>query len=213
MSLLVKMRDYFYPPPIRTRDTLRRFLSGEASYLAQRVTYEFARNTLAWFGQHHFGDDRFNDAFRICRWEAYAAILADMLVLTRGHLLSPTTPGQVLAAPLVGLYGAALAEYAPPGHRPEGWRDVEEGLLLRLRDLGSDERPDARSVASASASRTFETLPVKSNNPQEDRRVIGSAITMGLISFADRLRTRVDAPCMRSVLVPDRPTAAPHAYP
>jgi hypothetical protein len=191
--MLSKMRDYFFPRPIRDLATLRRFLSGEASYIAQRTTYEFARNTLAWFGQHHFGDDRFNDAFRICRWEAYAAILADMVVLTRGHLLPAAPSGDALAAPLLQVYRNALAEYADPAHRPEGWRDAEDGLLQRLRALNDDDRPDARRVSAASAARTFETLPLYSADKAEDRRVIGNAIAFGLISFADRLRVRVDA--------------------
>ena len=54
--MLRRLVDHFRPPRIRDRAALRRFVSGEASYLAQRATYEFSRNTLAWYGQHAFAD-------------------------------------------------------------------------------------------------------------------------------------------------------------
>lgn len=191
--MLARLREYFFPSPIVEVAALRRFLSGEAAYIAQRATYEFSRNTLAWFGQHHFGDDRFNAAFAVCRWESYAAILADMVVLTRGHLLSAPVRPDALPAPLTRLYAEALGEYPAPAHRPDGWRDVEEALLTRLGAMAADARPDARKVAATAAARTFETLPVESRDKDEDRRVITGAIVFGMISFADRLRTRVDA--------------------
>ncbi|MBL8674466.1 MAG: hypothetical protein IPK81_07720 [Rhodospirillales bacterium] len=206
--MLSRLRDYFFPPPIEDVAALRRFLSGEASYIAQRATYEFSRNTLAWFGQHHFGDDKFNEAFAVCRWESYAAILAGMVVLTRGHLLSAGVHHDALPAPLTRLYAEALGEYPVPAHRPEGWRDIEEALLGRLRALGADARPEVRAVAAAAATRAFETLPVLSRDKDEDRRVITGAVTFGMISFADRLRTRVDAGSVVERLDPARPSGS-----
>ena len=77
-----------FPSLFRTlrASELRRFLSGETSYLAQRMTYEFSRNTLAWFGQHYFADPGFNDVFRKCRWESFGLLGADVTLLAFGWM-------------------------------------------------------------------------------------------------------------------------------
>ncbi len=84
--MLQQLKDRFFPGRIATQPALRRFISGEASYLAQRATYEFSRNTLAWHGQHILGEKGFNEVFAICRWESFAAIAADMVFIVRAHL-------------------------------------------------------------------------------------------------------------------------------
>ena len=81
----------FWPSPVADAPALQRLLSGEASYLAQRSTYEFTRNTLAWFGQHHFADDRFNEHFRRCRWESFASLLQAMILIASARLRPAAT--------------------------------------------------------------------------------------------------------------------------
>ena len=126
--MLHRLRTYFFPETLAARAPLRRFVSGEASYVAQRATYEFSRNTLAWYGQAAFGDARFNEAFAICRWEAFAAIAADMTVIARATLAAANVGGRLDGA-LVGLYAEALREYDPPLHRSAvGWTDCVEAL-------------------------------------------------------------------------------------
>ena len=101
---------HFFPPPIRTPEELGGFLCGQANYLTQRATYEFCRNTLGYFGQHMFADPRFQDQERVCRWEGFAAILADGLVLVEG-LLRPVAPAPLSAmrSGLAALYAEGLA--------------------------------------------------------------------------------------------------------
>jgi hypothetical protein len=180
---------YVRPPPLRDLGALRRFLSGEASYLAQRSTYEFSRNTLAWFGQWAFGDDKFNDAFRFCRWEAFAAVLADMTVLTHDALRA-TTADDRLADRLVALYEDMLLEYPLPAHRPAGWNDLMPELGARLR-LGVARGP--AEVAVTAARRIYDVVPVRSANLQADYQALEGAIRFGMVSFHDRLRQRLRA--------------------
>lgn len=185
--MLSRLRSHFFPGPLAARDALRRFVSGEASYVAQRSTYEFARNTLAWYGQHAFGDKSFNEVFAVCRWEAFAAIAADMTALTRAAISDVG-----LDAALLRLYGEALAEYPNPIHRPEGWVDRIEALAGRFRDSAPDQPLRPVDLAPATASRIYAEAPVRSNNQEEDRRVLAAAVSFGLVSFDDRLRRRLD---------------------
>ncbi len=197
--MLAGLKDYLFPHRIRVRSELTRFVSGEASYVAQRSTYEFSRNTLAWFGQAAFGDPAFNDVFAVCRWEAFAAIAADMTCLVRSFLDGDADldPG------LVRVYADALGEYPAPVHRPGGWSDHHAALLSRFAGVPSNHRPDLKAMGHRTGVLIHEHVPARSNNAEEERQVLAAAVTFGLISFNDRLSKRLD----RDSLVHDlRPT-------
>ncbi len=192
ISLLQSVIDYVRPPPIRGAGQLEAFLSGEASYLAQRATYEFTRNTLAYLRQGAFYDPSFIDIFRVCRWESFAAVLADMVVVSEGHLRpagAAGTPG--LADRLGETYAAILASYPTPDHRPAGWAEIEAGLRARLTQARGLAPQAVDRVARVGARRVFEVLPVYSHSRDADFEVVENAIRFGLVGFSDRLRARV----------------------
>ncbi len=199
--MLSRLRSYFFPGLLSSRDELRRFVSGEASYVAQRSTYEFARNTLAWYGQSAFGDKKFNEVFAVCRWEAFAAIAADMTALTRMVLADRAFDGELLR-----LYAEALAEYPNPVHRPEGWADRIESLATRFRDVAPDQLLRPVDLAPATAARIYAEAPARSANEDEDRRVLFAAVSFGLVSFDDRLRRRLDRKAIGGILAGRSPT-------
>ena len=103
--MLTNLVEYLRPSRLRSATALRRFVSGEASYLAQRATYEFSRNTLAWYGQHAFADREFNDRFRVCRWEGYAGLVEVFCVLVRARLGRAPAEGDLDAAMVVAALG------------------------------------------------------------------------------------------------------------
>lgn len=201
-AMLRRLIDRFWPTPIRDSPALSRWISGEASYLAQRSTYEFTRNTLAWFGQHHFADDRFNDHFRICRWESFAALLQGMTLLAEFRL-RPHARGaeQHLVDGLVAAFAQALAEYPLPQHRPQGWDDAAAEARARLLEAQArSASPDAKALAHAATERMIQVMPVLSANRADDFRTIESAIQFGLVAFADRVPRRIDAPALAASL-------------
>jgi len=186
------LADWVRPPPIRRWTDLTRFLSGEASYLTQRSTYEFCRNTLAWYGQHHFGRDDFNEVFRVCRWETFAAVLADMTQLTQGRLGGAVADSVELRRRLARCYSAGLAEYPVPTHRPVGWSDMVEEVERRLAETRiAGTTPSIAELGRATARKVHAIVPVRSENKVEDQRVIENAITFGLTAFSDRARRRI----------------------
>jgi len=189
--MLTAAYQYFFPPPIRDRSALTKFMSGEASYLAQRSTYEFTRNTLAWHGQAAFGDTAFNDAFRICRWEAFAAVLAGFSVLAFTRLASgPGGRRDELEAALVRLYGDMLGAYETPRHRTD-WNDEVADLAIRLRAILPGDSPSAADVVRPAAGRVYKTLPARAGNPREEKDVIANALRFGTIGFGERLDRRL----------------------
>lgn len=189
--MLQKLKAYFFPEKLRSFPQLVRFVSGEASYVAQRSTYEFSRNTLAWFGQAAFGDDKFNEMFAVCRWEAFARIAADMIVIVRFELASRNAE-RGLDPGLSRLYGGVLGEYPHPEHRPEGWHDCHQALLTRLAALPPDHRPDLKAFGAVTGRFIHEHAPARGRNAEEERAVLGAAVTFGLISFSDRIGRQLD---------------------
>ena len=189
--MLHRIIRYFRPPPLVSMDELERFLGSEAAYLAQRTTYEFCRNTLSYFGQHMFGDDGFNAAFRKCRWEAFAAILADLTLLAAAELRRAAPPGLDVDALALGLFARNLAAYELPAHRPGGWDDAVADLRRRLGDQVLSSPQTLAAVVAVSARRVFEALPVYSHNKAADFEGIERAIRFGTIAATDRLRQRL----------------------
>jgi hypothetical protein len=189
-NVLKKLANYLAPPPIRARSELLRFLGGESSYLAQRATYEFCRNTLSYFGQGMFEDPGFNDAMRVNRWESYAAILADAVVLARNRLSVAETPDALNAAMTV-VFESAVSEYPLTLHRTD-WNDRLEALRGRLADE-SLHRCGPSELSRCSARRVFETLPVYSHDKQQDYEGIERALRFGLIAIDDRMERRFRA--------------------
>lgn len=197
--MLTRLVEYLRPPRLRSSTALRRFVSGEASYLAQRATYEFSRNTLAWYGQHAFADREFNDRFRICRWEGYARLVEVFCVLVRARL-GRAAEGADLDAAIVAAAGSMLGEYETPGHRA-GWEDVIASLRARLALLSADAPPAPVALGAEVADRIIPVLPVQSSNRKEDREVLANAFGFGTIAFNDRLAARLDAPALAADLL------------
>ena len=194
--MLTRLTSLLFPERIRDRAKLTRFVSGEASYVAQRSTYEFSRNTLAWYGQAAFGDPKFNEVFAVCRWEAFAAIAADMTTIVRFHL----DGGEGLDPGLLRIYADALGEYPDPVHRPEGWHDRVSALLTRFAGGPSSHRLDLKALGHRTGVMIHEHAPARSKNAEEERAVLGAAVTFGLVSFKDRLPRRLDADALRRAL-------------
>lgn len=189
--MLHRIINYFRPPPLVSMGELERFLGAEAAYLAQRSTYEFCRNTLSYFGQHMFGDDGFNAAFRHCRWEAFAAILADLTLLAAAELRRAAPPGVDVNAAALELFARNLAAYEVPAHRPDGWGDTVAELRRRLGDQALAPPQTLARLVAVSTRRVFEVLPVYSHNRAADFEGIEAAIRFGTVAAMDRLRQRL----------------------
>jgi hypothetical protein len=186
-TMLSFLRSFLPTPKVRSLAALQQFLDSEAAYLAQKSVIDFARNELGSLSAQAFGDQRFQDKLAICRWEGFAAILADMIVLVHARLLEAGVPRQLLDVRLSDLYGTILTGHPRPDHRTEGW-DVEIAAL-RARLANRPAGPaNPQADAQATGAKVFNTLPFPPRDPKENRMVLANAFAFGLISFNDRLR-------------------------
>lgn len=197
--MLAFLRSLLPQPPVRTVAALHALLSREAAFLAQRSVVDFARNELGSLSAQAFDDPRFLAKLAVCRWEAFAATLADMVVLVQARLQASDGACAIVDASLGDLYAAVLADHPVPEHRAQGWDSEVAGLRSRLA-LRPPGPASPRAFAEATGSMVFDTLPFPPRDPVENRMVVENAFAFGLIAFNDRLARRIDAPALRAAL-------------
>jgi hypothetical protein len=191
--MLSFLKVFLPTPKVRSLVALQQLLDREAAYLAQKSVIDFARNELGSLSAQAFDDKRFVDKLAICRWEGFAATLADMVVLAHAQLLEASVPRQALDVRLGDLYAAILADHPRPDHRAQGW-DVEiAALRKRLADRPAGPA-NPQADAAATGAMVFNTLPFPPRDPVENRMVLANAFAFGLISFNDRLRRLLVVP-------------------
>jgi hypothetical protein len=185
--MLSFLRSFLPTPKLRTLAALQQFLDSEAAHLAQKSVIDFARNELGSLSAQAFDDPRFHAKLAVCRWEGFAATLADMTVLAHARLLESGVPRQRLDARLGDLYATILRAHPLPDYRSEGWDAEIAALRTRLA-----ERPpgpaNPQADAAVTGAKVFNTLPFPPRDPVENRMVLANAFAFGLISFNDRLR-------------------------
>lgn len=195
----------FLPAPkVRSLVALQQLLEREAAHLAQKSVIDFARNELGSLSAQAFDDQRFLDKLAVCRWEGFAATLADMIVLAHAQLLGGGVARQVLDARLGDLYAAILAGHPRPDHRTQGWDAEIAALRKRLADQPAGPA-NPQAYAAATGAMVFNTLPFPPRDPVENRMVLANAFAFGLISFNDRLRRLLVAPAVADELRASQP--------
>jgi hypothetical protein len=185
--MLSFLKAFLPAPKVRSVVALQQLLDREAAHLAQKSVIDFARNELGSLSAQAFDDRRFLDKLAVCRWEGFAATLADMVVLTHAQLLEGGVLRQVLDARLGDLYAAILTGHPRPDHRAQGWDAEIAALRKRLADRPAGPA-NPQAYAAATGAMVFNTLPFPPRDPVENRMVLANAFAFGLISFNDRLR-------------------------
>lgn len=197
--MLAFLKSFLPQPPARTVAALHVLLSREAAYLAQRSVVDFARNQLGSLSAQAFDDQRFLDKLAICRWEGFAATLADMVVLVQARLVTGDGGGAAIERRLGDLYAAMLADHPSPAHRGQGWDNDVATLRTRLA-LRPTGPASARALGAATGSKVFDTLPFPPRDPVENRMVLENAFAFGLIAFNDRLARHLMVDALRAQL-------------
>ena len=106
-------------------------LSESAAYLAQGAAYAYLRARSGTMGPRLMQDPGFGAAAERCKWEAFAAVAADLVLIVEGEirLAGILVPGATLET----LYARVLAAHEMPGHRAAaGWSDCEQAFARRL---------------------------------------------------------------------------------
>jgi hypothetical protein len=183
------------PPPITTADALRTFLEERAALIAQKCAIDYCRGKTGLASYALFTEEPFLKALDVCRWEAFVAVLGDLLILAEGHLRPQVSAEQHprLCEALVGLYSAALAALPPPAHRADGWGEASASFALRFKTASLGKPQQALDVADHSAKRLFETLPIHTSMRALDEEVVYGAVRFRMIAVSQEMQRRIAA--------------------
>ena len=186
---------YFRPPPISSAQALRTFVEQRAALVAQKCAIDYCRGKTGLASYALFTEKPFLDALDICRWETYAAVLGDLLIVTEGHLRPQVTAGQHprLCAALIGLYSAALAALPAPAHRGSGWGDAQDAFARRFMAASLGRPQQALDVADHSAKRLFDTLPIHISMRELDEEPVYGSVRFRMIAVSQEMQRRFAA--------------------
>jgi hypothetical protein len=192
--LLDKLLKFFRgPEPVLSRNDLAQFLTGEAAFLAQKSTIEYCRARAGLLWQKLFAEAAFDAALERCRWEAFALVLADMIVFTECRLRARSGDRALeLADALGALYEQILNSHPMPPHRHD-WQDRSESLRQRLGRGQLAAPAPTDEIAGVSGRAIFDLLPIHPTLRGHDRLMIFNHIRFGMLTFAERFDRRVDA--------------------
>jgi hypothetical protein len=179
-------------PPVATLDELAEFLAAQTAYVAQRTVLEYcrARTGLNW--DKLYREQAFIDALEVCRWEAYAEVLAEVaeLALIRLRRQSPAEP-QAYMPGLVAAADAALLRHAVPAHRTS-WDDASAAIGQHLAESLLAAPRAVHLAGFGAADAIFAYLPIHPDLRREDREMFRNSMRFALCRVFDEMTRRLD---------------------
>ncbi|MGH6961936.1 MAG: hypothetical protein ACREE7_15750 [Dongiaceae bacterium] len=171
--------------------------------IAQKCAIDYCRGKTGLASYALFSEKPFLDALEVCRWESFAAVLGDLLIVAEGKLRPEVPAGEHLrlVEALAGLYSATLAARPAPAHRTGGWGDAITAFDLRLRAASAGGPRQALDVADHSARRLFETLPIHARYRELDEEVVYGAVRFRMIAVSQEMERRIAAAELAGQLV------------
>jgi hypothetical protein len=202
LSALRRLFERRRPPPVAAAGELADFLGAQTAYIAQRSVLEYcrARTGLNW--DKLFAEPSFLERLEVCRWEAYALILADVaeLALIRLRRHGAADPNDYLPG-LVQAAHAALLRHPVPGHRTS-WADAAEAIERHLeRALIAAPRP-VHLLGLHPADAIFDLLPIHAELRRQDREMFQNSVRFAICSAFEATR-RFDVAELEASLLPD----------
>jgi hypothetical protein len=174
---------------------LRSFLTSEAIYLSQKATIDYcrARAGLGW--ENLAREPVFMAELEKTRWQAMAAVLADMLIVTEG-VLRPAAgvDSWRLGAGLGTLFGEILdAAPAPDGARM-AWEETRREWPARMGRAQLAQPRNPGEVARVSAQRVFDLIPIHASLRRDDREMVVNSVRFGMVAFSEKLERSLTRP-------------------
>lgn len=191
------------PQPIDSVASLRTFLEERAALIAQKCAIDYCRGKTGLASYALFTEKSFLEALDRCRWDTFAAVLGDLIIVTEGKLRSHAAPGEHarLSEALAGLYPVILASVPPPAHRTGGWSEAIAAFVPRFREASLGEPRQALDVADHSARCLFDTLPIHASYRELDEEVVYGAVRFRMIAVSQEMQGRLRAPELAARLV------------
>lgn len=187
--MLHRIKEFFFPPSVSTGEELRNFIAGESAYLAQKTVIGYCRVKTMLDYEKLLTEAPFREGQDLCRWEAYASTLGDILIMTEAWL----RPGNAesrrkVADALAALYASILME-AVPAHR-ENWDDSIEAFSTRFGAARESEAAPPETIVIGTAALIHETVPIADRLKRNDREVILGDLRLHILAAHASMQKR-----------------------
>lgn len=178
------------PVPTEPRAAIVEELRAACAFLAQSSTYPYARARMGLKVQQLMENEAFSQALNICKWEGFAAILSDLLLVLEAKLREDGL--QIETKQWTALYAAVLASESIPSHRADqGWADVSAAFATRMAEAQKLHAMSLRDITQHSAQVILSHLPVTPDIRQADAYLIENNLEFRFIDYVVRLWPRL----------------------
>lgn len=190
---IAAIRRWFNPGPIDTALGLQAFLDERAAFVAQKNIVAYCQMKTRTYLLDLLKEKVFQEAFDRSRWESFAVVLSDLLIIVDGDLGTGLKDEErrVLAARMGAMYRAILDGHPRPAHRPEGWADAFEAFDRRLAVAQLAPPKPVVEVASHSAERLFALLPIHDSLRARDGMSVEGGVRFLIAAATDALGRRM----------------------
>lgn len=176
---------------VRSAAGLADLCAGEAAFVSQKSTIEYCRMRAGINWDKLFQEAAFTTAMEHCRWEAYAALVADVME-TCQILFRHQGAGEIAVPAALRVVARAAFERHPVPAGRESWEDEVAAIEARLaRALLAAPRL-VHVVGYDSAKRVFRALPIHTNLKGVDREVVANNIRFNLCQVYARMEHDID---------------------
>lgn len=191
--MLKIIAEWIRPPAIRTSLQLEDAIITETARVAQKATTGYCRTKAGVNVDLLFKEAGFLELLEICRWDAHALVLMDMILVAEGFL-RPAARGREddLAAWLLAFYDRTVDATAHPERGADGWQAQKAEMRERLARSRLAQPIPAANVGFDTAQRIYDSLPVHPHLRRDDFELVQNLMRFGHVSFREDLEKRAN---------------------
>ena len=193
VAMLSELLQKWRRPRIGTADALAKFLERNAWMVSQKnvIGYCTVKTNLPM--SELLREKPFADAYDIAIWEAYAAVLADLVAVAETYLRSHAERrAPEVAAALGATYEALLVAHPLPPHRSAGWGREVAAVRRRLGESLATVPKSIRHISATSADRIVATLPIHERLRAPDAPAVVAGVQFMMVGLAHEFESRLD---------------------
>lgn len=189
-------------PQVNTVAGLAGFLNQNASLIAQKSVIGYCHVKTNMPLGELLRDKAFFDAFELARWEAFAVVLADLVLVAESYL-RPLAGGRlsVVADRLTDIFREILASHPLPAQRPGDWEAEVESLRARLAAAQETLPLSIVEIADTSARRLYDALPIHERLREPDQPAVEASVRFMMVGLAHKFNGSLDVAAIAADLL------------
>ena len=175
--------------PITTREHLLHFLDNNAAYIAQKCAYAYCHARMGKLAYDALKEPYFQNKMEICRWEGYAVILSDLVLLTAFWFQEQLGKQTPTTKEFAKLYRDVLARHPIPPHRKD-WREQYKTFDRRIAVALKNRPLSVKRIARSGGKNLFNLVPMGQIFKTNDEEIFLSTVRLCIMNADDELRNR-----------------------